>query len=366
MFAIRRRWQRASPARRFLVGACGLSLLALVSVGALLGARTVWAPVGLHIDQGQDVHDAAIGERVYFGVQIQADGGGEVDLLAARLTGVPAGLRVVGVYGQQLYGPTDQYVGADSEEAMRLRFPLLKEHPIGDVRLPADGRPDPGWALLVVLQGTRPGRFVAGGLDVTARQGGRQSTVHSAYRLGLTVRDPKARIDMSQPLRINDDCPGAEAPAPSTWAGVVDRAIRAGGGEAVVSFISTADRFIWNTADGVRPTQRDVDSGLIPAIYNVLSLRVDRVLAGRIPLGPVSGLVLGGFIGKDQVGACAFPVDAPTTSARYVMVFGPAAAPIPAGVGAPALQVRDMAIITADGKVATPYGRLSLEAAAAT
>lgn len=366
MFAIRRRWQRASPARRFLVGACGLSLVALVSLGALVGVRTVWAPVGLYLDEAQDVHDAAIGERVYFGVAMQADGGGEVDLLAARLTDVPAGLRVVGVYGQQPYAPTDQYVGADGEDAIRMRFPLLKEHPIGDVRLPADRRTDPGWALLVVLQGTRPGHFVTGGLEVTARQGRRLSTVHSAYRLGLNVRDPKARIDMSRPLDINYDCPGNEAPAPSTWAGVVDRAIRAGGGEAVVSFVSTANRFIWNTADGVRPTQRDVDGGLTPAIYAVLSLRVDHVLVGHLALGPASGWVLGGFIGKDQIGGCSFPIDAPTTSARYVMVFGPPPAPVPAGVATPALQVRDIAIISADGKVATPYGPLSLEAAAAS
>jgi len=356
-----RGWKSASPARRFLIGACGLSLLAAALLASWTGGQTLLAPVGLQVDSYQDIHDAIVGERVYFGVPLQATGGGQIDVLSVQPVGVPSGLRVVGIYGQQPYpfGEESQYVGSDDENSVRSLFPLLRLHPVTEMHLPAAGRPDPGWALVVILEGTSPGHHVIAGVDVTARQGSDMSTIHGASRLGLDVTARKAPISMAHDLRVNEDCPGSEAPALTTWSAAVDRAIHAGGGAAVVTYASTTPSFAWNTADGTRPTQEDVDRGVVPAIYAVLQLRVERVLAGNAPVGPVTGVVLGGSIGHDEVGGCVFNVNNPTTGRQYLFLFGPAPASIPTGLRGPVRDVRDIAVV-ADGIAKTAYGPVPL------
>jgi hypothetical protein len=350
---VKRRARIRSLARRFLFGACGLSLAGAVYVFAFLPATSAGS-VGLHIDDQGLAENALVGHAVFFGVPMSADGQGTIDIVDAQATGVQGGLTIVSIGGQRpdTFLGRPRYVGMEDEGSLRTAFPLFRLHPLADVHVSPG--PNPGWSLAIVAKATRPGDFSTTGLDVTARRGGRTQTFHTMFTIEIKALDQRRRADMSRPLHLLSDCPGGEAPTPSTWADVVRRAVEAGGGEAAVTLAPGVPRYVWNTPDGTRPTQAMVDGGLAPAIYEAQSLTITQVLAGQLSPGPATGFVLGGNIGADTEGACSFPIEHNDRGGQYLAVFGPRLA-FDHSAQTPGIELRDLAAIS-DGIAATPYG----------
>jgi len=354
---------RRSLARRLLFGACGLSLLALLGVYVVLPrfASPGAGSVGLHIDDQGTSLRARVGETNYVGVEFTTDGTGVIQLLAASLSGVPRGLQVT-VAAQRPYLPLGpRYVGGDSESSMRIKFPLWHSYPVSAVRIKPGA--DPGWELVIVAKATQPGDFNTTGLDVTASQDGRVATVHANLTLQVQVSDPKRPMDMSKPVFLLGDCPGSEAPTPPTWDDAVARALRAGGGEALIRIVKGKSSDVWNTVDGSRPTQAMVNSGFVPAIYESDSLVIDRVIAGPLHPGPATGLSLGGDLGADAEGGCSWAVDGSqlySGTNTYLAIYGPAPA-FAHSAQQPVIELRNLALVDS-GVAATPYGPVPISA----
>ena len=348
-----------SLARRLLYGACGLSLLACLVVFVVVPRIHVGAgTVGVHIDDEDIGTNALVDESVYFGIPFSVDGSGTVDFLSATLTGVPPGMTVVNVGGQRpdTHLGRPRYVGSESEGALRTVFPLFHLYPPGTMHIQPDAVP-PGWSLIAVVKANRPGDFTSHGLDVTARQNGQTATIHVRLTITLHVMD-MSHLDMSKPVHLLADCPGSEPPVPESWDTAVRRAVAAGGGEAVVTFSNGPPSYVWNTPDGSRPGQASVDAGLRPALYELDDVTINRVLAGSLPQGATTTLILGGQSGEDTEGGCSFAVDHDMRGKQFVAIFGPVL-PFDRSARQPVLELRNLAAFH-DGVAVTPYGPVTV------
>lgn len=97
-----------------------------------------------------------------------------------RVTGVPAGMEVVGVHAVSVHESSRIGVGdgdATTSEDIRTR-------PLGDIQL---GGEEEEWYVVVTVRITRRGRWTSGGVDVSWRDGWRRGTAHLPYRLGVTT-----------------------------------------------------------------------------------------------------------------------------------------------------------------------------------
>lgn len=160
--------------RRVLVSGLGI-VLALAALRVF-----VLGPPGLASGNGSEIGaQARVGEDRTFCFQgLEPQGSRPVRLRSARLTGVPRGLQVVGIWGLDGVGPCG-YNG-DPEPALRARL-----RPVSDVVL-HPGAPYPEWTLVVVLTATEPGDWVTKGVDVDWSTRWRRGTAHVGERYRIT------------------------------------------------------------------------------------------------------------------------------------------------------------------------------------
>lgn len=349
---------------RRLLRACGL-LLVLAALAAC-GSSVLSNPQAFQVQAGGDEGngEARVGERFYFGITgFGALGAEPVTLTSATALSVPSGLDVevrAAHFDSSMSEIRFRYIGGERDASIRSEFPRLVLYPVSDVSFVKGRRPD--WYLVVIMTGHRVGNFSIPGIEVQGRLGSTAFRSTVKYKMSIYTIDPHARIDMSKPLDLIADCPGWGDPAPRVWQQLADRAVHDGGGAAVVHVLAQPSP-IWNTPDGHRPTQREVDAGAVPRIYTPLLAQVVRSVSGASPPAgsSLTALILGGGIGQDSVGGCNLTIDQPKAGNTYLVVFGPSVTGVDdAATARPVLQFRSIAIMngneadTAFGPVQVP------------
>lgn len=93
-----------------------------------------------------------------------------------RVTGIPEGLRILAVHGTTHVGGTTN--GEPDPEKFGLR-------PVTDMTF-EEGKPEQ-WRLAVVIEGTKPGRWLTTGVDIAWRAGRHKGTTHFKYAVGMEV-----------------------------------------------------------------------------------------------------------------------------------------------------------------------------------
>jgi hypothetical protein len=117
----------------------------------------------------------------WFGFAVMVKGSRPVHLTAARIVGVPTGMRVLGIYAMpDTYG----MIGADRD--LRERNSFLGLQPVTSVVLDPDADAD-GWYLLAEVRPTRLGSFTSEGIEIDYVAGGRKGTARLAQRVWFEV-----------------------------------------------------------------------------------------------------------------------------------------------------------------------------------
>jgi len=129
---------------------------------------------------------AEIGSHEHFGLTgFNPQGDEPVRFRAARLVGVPAGMKVLGMRAVRRTEPSTSYgwrgdlksgMGAD-----------LEFHPVEDVVLKPGTRFDEEYYLVVTVTATKKGEFHTKGVEVDWKAGGRSGTTFFPYLVGLVV-----------------------------------------------------------------------------------------------------------------------------------------------------------------------------------
>ena len=83
--------------------------------------------------------------------------------------------------------------------------------------------------------------------------------------------------------------------------------------------ISAVGPAVWNTADGRRPTQAQVDAGLDPQIYTRLQFRITKIYYGAGRFDPNALFVAAGEIGKDVMQSNNCWTDNPFAGRSYLV-----------------------------------------------
>jgi hypothetical protein len=167
--------------RRLLIVACAAVVVAsttgLVGVHALTSGPARLGPKDY--DDTSGVH-LRVGERdTAFAGDFGVHGSDPVHVRSVRLTGVPRGIRVVGIYGLEGGPPGGAQSELDAATRARLR-------PVTDMVF-RPGAPREEWGLVIVLQAVEPGTWVTTGIDVSWRAGWRHGTAHYNHRYELAV-----------------------------------------------------------------------------------------------------------------------------------------------------------------------------------
>jgi hypothetical protein len=132
--------------------------------------------------------DATVGSPpVRAGEQFVAPFGGfephgpdPVHFRKVRVTGVPSGMRIVGIYAND--GAARG--GIDNGPPDPKTFPNLR--PVTDIVLRASDQYE-AWGIVIVFEGTKPGVWETTGIDVDWKAGWYRGTAHYGYKLRVTV-----------------------------------------------------------------------------------------------------------------------------------------------------------------------------------
>lgn len=154
--------------------------VALVAARVYLHAPRRLGPGG---DSSTTTISGPVGERMTtFVGGFRPHGSDPVRVLSVRLTDVPRGLRVVGIYGLE-GGPPAGYQHGDPDPDVRARLRPVTDMVLREV--PEGARE--AWGVVVVLEAVEPGTWVTTGVDVTWKAGRHKGTTHYDYRLGMDV-----------------------------------------------------------------------------------------------------------------------------------------------------------------------------------
>ena len=105
-----------------------------------------------------------------------------VTVRAVRVTGVPGGLRVIGVHA--IRGAAA--VGAVIGDLQKLHPGKFDYRPVTEMVF-EEGKPEE-WTLLVIVEATAPGEWHTTGIDVDWSAGRHRGTTHYGYKLGMVVQ----------------------------------------------------------------------------------------------------------------------------------------------------------------------------------
>jgi hypothetical protein len=163
----------------------------VVAFAAALAARRVFiappqrlGPESAGTDTGLDESNVGDVMNVFLG-GFNPHGSATVHVRAVRLTGVPAGLRVVGLYALE-DGPTAGVVRGDLRARKDYGGEKLVYRPVTDMTFHAGTRER--WTLLIIVQAERPGRWRTTGIDVDWKSGWYQGTAHYRHTVSMTVQ----------------------------------------------------------------------------------------------------------------------------------------------------------------------------------
>jgi hypothetical protein len=117
--------------------------------------------------------------ETFFAGDFGPHGPDPVYVRGVHLTGVPRGIRVVGIYG--LDGGPAGGSQTTVDAAVRARF-----RPVTDMVF-RPGAPREEWGLVIVLEGTEPGTWETTGIDIAWRAGWHRGTAHYRHRFRLDV-----------------------------------------------------------------------------------------------------------------------------------------------------------------------------------
>jgi hypothetical protein len=162
-----------------VAGAVALAT-ALVAIRVLVYGPPRLGPKDYDDTSGVTV-PVAVAETFFVG-EFGPHGPDPVHVRGVRLTGVPRGIRVVGIYG--LEGGPSGGSQTTVDATVRARY-----RPVTDMVFRA-GAPREEWGLVVVLEGTEPGNWVTSGIDVAWRAGWHRGTAHYKHRFELDVTAP--------------------------------------------------------------------------------------------------------------------------------------------------------------------------------
>ncbi|MDQ1712547.1 MAG: hypothetical protein QOE45_1997 [Frankiaceae bacterium] len=165
--------------RRLLIVTSAVALAAaLVTMRALASASPPrLGPADYDDTNGVTVPVANV--QTFFAGGFEPHGSDPVHVRSVHLTGVPRGIRVVGVYGLEGGPPGGSQSAPDA--GLRARF-----RPVTDMVFHA-GKPREEWVLVILLEGTEPGTWVTTGIDVAWRAGRHRGTSHYKHRFELDV-----------------------------------------------------------------------------------------------------------------------------------------------------------------------------------
>lgn len=168
------------PSRRVVVGAIAIIAVALAAARLLLATPPRLGPGAAEDKQGGI---GPVGDRMtFFHGALHPHGPDPVHIRSVRITGVPAGMRVVAVYGLEGGNALGAEHG-DPDPNIRARL-----RPVQDIVLRAvpEGQPEQ-WSLVVVTEALAPGDWETTGIDVAWSAGRYRGTTHYDYRFGMRV-----------------------------------------------------------------------------------------------------------------------------------------------------------------------------------
>jgi hypothetical protein len=138
-----------------------------------------------------DTNFVPIGEKEYFQAGYEVAEGRQVRLRGAQVTGVPAGIHVLGIYAvnwREYKRPsTIGNMSEDGTGGVRELYPDLRLHPVTDAVL--DRLSTTGWYVVVIAAGTKAGDFTTGGItfDYTDVNTGNNGSAHYGMHLHFKV-----------------------------------------------------------------------------------------------------------------------------------------------------------------------------------
>jgi hypothetical protein len=169
--------------RRLVAALVSVVALAAVLAGAWYFTRTPTRLGPGPSDTEAGLSESKVGERLNVSMSdFVAHGPDPVRVRAVRVTGVPEGLRVVGVHA--IKGPAA--IGAISGDLQQLYPGKFEYRPVTEMVFRA-GEPEE-WALLVIVEATKPGDWHTTGIDVDWSAGRHRGTTHYGYKLGMVVQ----------------------------------------------------------------------------------------------------------------------------------------------------------------------------------
>jgi hypothetical protein len=172
------------PGRRWLLLAAGVVALAALVTGRLyvfppsrLGPIDGGTETGLSESKPHDWLDVFIGG-------FEPHGPDDVHVRAVRVTGVPRGLRVIGVHALD-GGPSAGNETGDLQQKFPGRFDY---RPVTEMVF-RPGQPE-RWTLLIVVEALEPGEWHTTGFDIDWSAGWYRGTTHYDYKVGMKVQAP--------------------------------------------------------------------------------------------------------------------------------------------------------------------------------
>ncbi|MDQ1711923.1 MAG: hypothetical protein QOE45_1373 [Frankiaceae bacterium] len=109
-------------------------------------------------------------------------GSDPVHVRGVRVTGLPRGLRVVGLHAFE--GPAS--IGAETGDLQKKYPGVFEYRPVTEMVFRA-GQPEE-WSLLVIVEATEPGDWHTTGIDVDWTAGRHRGTTHYGYKVAMTVQ----------------------------------------------------------------------------------------------------------------------------------------------------------------------------------
>lgn len=164
--------------RRLIAVAAGA-----VAIAAALAAARVFVlgpyPLGPGTVGTTTSAEGRVGEhRTFCAGAFDPRGSRPVHVRSVHLTGVPRGLRVVGIWGIES-GHVNCEFNSDPDPSVRARL-----RPVTDM-VYRPGSPEEEWQLVIVLAATEPGEWTTTGLDIAWSAGWRRGTSHYKYRFAI-------------------------------------------------------------------------------------------------------------------------------------------------------------------------------------
>ena len=127
--------------------------------------------------------DAKVGERLNAMIAgFHPHGPDPVRVRAVRVTGLPRGLRLVGIHALESGGGGGA-LGGDLQKDYPGKF---EYRPVTDIVFNEGERE--GWNILVIVEALEPGDWKSTGLDIDWSAGRRRGTTHFTSRVGMIVR----------------------------------------------------------------------------------------------------------------------------------------------------------------------------------